>query len=183
LGVIFSHPSHLIAAPSDDHSDLNSLFSFDNNSVENTTYHNPHSSPLFLFLFFITLTMDSDWCLFCEKHVMDLGAAYCSKECSKMDKLMSLANKPSSTVLSSPSISASALTPASASSMKRFAHSPMTVTYPSMFKSSTLVPSSMSSRGGISKSAYTPIPAATTSIRCLPASRSAVRRQPLVLFD
>jgi len=110
---------------------------------------------------------------------MDLGAAYCSKECSKMDKLMSLANK------SSPSISASALTPASASasSMKRFAHSPMTVTYPSMFKSSTLVPSSMSSRGGISKSAYTPIPAATTSIRCLPASRSAVRRQPLVLYD
>jgi len=110
---------------------------------------------------------------------MDLGAAYCSKECSKMDKLMSLANK------SSPSISASALTPASASasSMKRFAHSPMTVTYPSMFKSSTLVPSSVSSRGGISKSAYTPIPAATTSIRCLPASRSAVRRQPLVLFD
>ncbi|KAG0043942.1 hypothetical protein BGZ83_010824 [Gryganskiella cystojenkinii] len=126
--------------------------------------------------------MDSDWCLFCEKHVMDLGAAYCSKECSKMDKLMSLANKPSS----SPSTSAFAPAAASSSvpsSMKRFAHSPMTVTYPSMFKSSTLVPSSMSSRGGICKSAYTPIPAATTSIRCLPQSRSAVRRQPLVLHD
>jgi hypothetical protein len=41
----------------------------------------------------------------------------------------------------------------------------------------------MSSRGGISKNACTPIPAATTSIRCLPASRSAVRRQPLVLQD
>jgi len=56
----------------------------------------------------------------------------------------------------------------------------MTVTYPSMFRSSTLVPASISSRGGISK-AFTPIPAATTSIRCLPVSRSAVRRQPLVL--
>ncbi|KAF9937883.1 hypothetical protein BGZ67_000769 [Mortierella alpina] len=122
--------------------------------------------------------MDSDWCLFCEKHVMDLGAVYCSKECSRMDKLMSLAHKPvaSSTLLTSSSSSSS-------SSIKRFAHSPMTVTYPSMFRSSTLLPSSMASRGGISKNAssFTPIPAATTSIRCLPVSRSAVRRQPLVL--
>jgi len=96
-----------------------------------------------------------------------------------MDKVMSLANK---SLSASPSVAASALTPTT-SSMKRFAHSPMTVTYPSMFKSSTLLPSAMSSRGGICKSAYTPIPAATTSIRCLPASRSAVRRQPLVLYD
>jgi len=143
----------------------------------------PPHLPSFSFILHSYFKMDSDWCLFCEKHVMDLGAAYCSKECSKMDKIMSLANKPSSAVSSSPSISASALTPAASSSMKRFAHSPMTVTYPSMFKSSTLVPSAMSSRGGICKSAYTPIPAATTSIRCLPASRSAVRRQPLVLHD
>jgi hypothetical protein len=41
----------------------------------------------------------------------------------------------------------------------------------------------MSSRGGISKNSCAPIPAATTSIRCLPVSRSAVRRQPLVLHD
>ncbi|KAG0360226.1 hypothetical protein BC939DRAFT_470598 [Gamsiella multidivaricata] len=122
--------------------------------------------------------MDSDWCLFCEKHVLDLGAAYCSKECVRMDKLISVANKPSSSAsISSP------LTPVSASPFKRYAHSPMTVTYPSMYRSSTLVPTSMSSRGGISKNggAYTPIPAATTSIRCLPVSRSTTRRQPLVL--
>ncbi|KAF9287202.1 hypothetical protein BGZ72_007461 [Mortierella alpina] len=122
--------------------------------------------------------MDSDWCLFCEKHVMDLGAVYCSKECSRMDKLMSLAHKPVAS-----SSNSTLLTSSSSSSMKRFAHSPMTVTYPSMFRSSTLVPTSMASRGGISKNAssFTPIPAATTSIRCLPVSRSAVRRQPLVL--
>ncbi|KAF8940475.1 hypothetical protein BGZ58_006317 [Dissophora ornata] len=129
--------------------------------------------------------MDSDWCLFCEKHVMDLGAAYCSKECARMDKLMSVSNKPSAATVS---ISASPLTPASSTPFKRFAHSPMTVTYSSMYRSSTLVPASISSRGGISKSscgnnAYTPIPAVTTSIRCLPISRSAVRRQPLVLHD
>ncbi|KAG0345299.1 hypothetical protein BG004_003812 [Podila humilis] len=125
-------------------------------------------------------TMDSDWCLFCEKHVMDLGAAYCSKECSRMDKLMSATNKPST--LSSLS-AVSATVPSTLLSQlpsKRLA--PMTVTYPSMFRASTLVPASISSRGGISKSAsFTPIPAATTSIRCLPVSRSAVRRQPLVL--
>ncbi|KAF9919198.1 hypothetical protein FBU30_011133 [Linnemannia zychae] len=127
--------------------------------------------------------MDSDWCMFCEKHVMDLGAAYCSKECARMDKLMSMANKPSSTV-ASVSGSSSPLTAAnSVSSIKRIAHSPMTVTYPSMYRSSTLIPASMSSRGGISKNACTPIPAATTSIRCLPISRSSVRRQPLVLYD
>ncbi|KAF9328365.1 hypothetical protein BGZ91_001038 [Linnemannia elongata] len=126
--------------------------------------------------------MDSDWCMFCEKHVMDLGAAYCSKECARMDKLMSMSNKPSVTS-SSPSISISSASPlASVSSIKRYAHSPMTVTYPSMYRSSTLIPASMSSRGGISKNS-TPIPAATTSIRCLPVSRSAVRRQPLVLHD
>ncbi|KAG0203272.1 hypothetical protein BGX28_004413 [Mortierella sp. GBA30] len=121
--------------------------------------------------------MDSDWCLFCEKHVMDLGAVYCSKECSRMDKLMSMANKPAA------SSSASSPLMPSSSSLKRSAHSPMTVTYPSMYRSSTLVPTSMSSRGGISKNAasFTPIPAATTSIRCLPVSRSTVRRQPLVL--
>ncbi|KAF9426570.1 hypothetical protein BGZ94_006336 [Podila epigama] len=122
--------------------------------------------------------MDSDWCLFCEKHVMDLGAAYCSKECARMDKLMSVTNKPG---LSTVSTTASTVAPSSSSltSVKRLA--PMTVTYPSMFRSSTLVPASISSRGGISKTAFTPIPAATTSIRCLPVSRSAVRRQPLVL--
>ncbi|KAG0292387.1 hypothetical protein BGZ98_002592, partial [Dissophora globulifera] len=128
--------------------------------------------------------MDSDWCLFCEKHVFDLGAAYCSKECSRMDKLMSLANKPSS---SSSASLVSAATASSASlppSFKRYAHSPMTVTYPTKYRSATLVPASIASRGGISKSsgsnsAFTPIPAATTSIRCLPVSRSAVRRQPL----
>ncbi|KAF9293005.1 hypothetical protein BKA57DRAFT_508563 [Linnemannia elongata] len=126
--------------------------------------------------------MDSDWCMFCEKHVMDLGAAYCSKECARMDKLMSMSNKPSVTS-SSPSISISSASPlASVSSIKRYAHSPMTVTYPSMYRSSTLIPASMSSRGGISKNS-TPIPAATTSIRCLPVSRSTVRRQPLVLHD
>ncbi|KAI1300554.1 hypothetical protein EDD11_006099 [Mortierella claussenii] len=103
---------------------------------------------------------------------MDLGAAYCSKDCARMDKLMSVANKS----VAQPSSSLS-----SSLSAKRFAHSPMTVTYNSMYRSSTLVPSSMSSRGGISKTGYTPIPAATTSIRCLPVSRSAVRRQPLVL--
>ncbi|KAG0261255.1 hypothetical protein BG011_001234 [Mortierella polycephala] len=115
--------------------------------------------------------MDSDWCLFCEKHVMDLGAAYCSKECSRMDKLMSITKKPIA--------STSPLMPSS--SAKRVAHSPMTVTYPAMYRSSTLVPASMSSRGGISKTSFTPIPAATTSIRCLPVNRSSVRRQPLVL--
>ncbi|KAF9139782.1 hypothetical protein BG015_001906 [Linnemannia schmuckeri] len=127
--------------------------------------------------------MDSDWCMFCEKHVMDLGAVYCSKECARMDKLMSMANKPSATS-SSPSVSISSASPlAPVSSVKRFAHSPMTVTYPSMYRSSTLIPASMSSRGGISKNSCTPIPAATTSIRCLPVSRSAARRQPLVLYD
>ncbi|KAG0221489.1 hypothetical protein B0O80DRAFT_494350 [Mortierella sp. GBAus27b] len=119
--------------------------------------------------------MDSDWCLFCEKHVLDLGAAYCSKECARMDKLMSVTNKPA--VASSTSTSAS--TPA----FKRFANSPMTVNYPSMYRSSTLVPASLSSRGGITKGAYTPIPAAATNIRCPPIARSATRRQPLVLHD
>ncbi|KAF9383698.1 hypothetical protein CPB97_006248 [Podila verticillata] len=120
--------------------------------------------------------MDSDWCLFCEKHVNDLGALYCSKECSRMDKLMS-ASKSSNFTLATSSSAASTST---ASSTRRVAaHLPMTVTY-SMFRPSTLVPSSMSSRGGIAK-AFTPIPAATTSIRCLPTNRSAVRRQPLVL--
>ncbi|KAG0378171.1 hypothetical protein BGX24_004594 [Mortierella sp. AD032] len=132
--------------------------------------------------------MDSDWCMFCEKHVMDLGAAYCSKDCARMDKLMSMANKPSvvasSPSTSSPSSASSLSSPlAPVSSIKRFAHSPMTVTYPSMYRSSTLIPASMASRGGISKNGCTPIPAATTSIRCLPVSRSAVRRQPLVLHD
>ncbi|KAG9066295.1 hypothetical protein KI688_001516 [Linnemannia hyalina] len=126
--------------------------------------------------------MDSDWCMFCEKHVMDLGAAYCSKDCARMDKLMSMANKPSATS-SSPSVSTSASPLAPVSSIKRYAHSPMTVTYPSMYRSSSLIPASMSSRGGISKNSCAPIPAATTSIRCLPVSRSAVRRQPLVLHD
>ncbi|KAF9194356.1 hypothetical protein BGZ51_000108 [Haplosporangium sp. Z 767] len=123
--------------------------------------------------------MDSDWCLFCEKHVMDLGAAYCSKECARMDKLMSLTNKPMASTSASPSAFASSLMPSS--SAKRIAHSPMTVTYPAMYRSSTLVPASMSIRGGISKTSFTPIPAATTSIRCLPVNRSSVRRQPLVL--
>ncbi|KAG0319396.1 hypothetical protein BGZ99_005128 [Dissophora globulifera] len=106
-----------------------------------------------------------------------------------MDKLMSLANKPSS---SSSASLVSAATASSASSLppsfKRYAHSPMTVTYPTKYRSATLVPASIASRGGISKSsgsnsAFTPIPAATTSIRCLPVSRSAVRRQPLVLHE
>ncbi|KAF9914459.1 hypothetical protein BX616_008265 [Lobosporangium transversale] len=122
--------------------------------------------------------MDSDWCLFCEKHVMDLGAVYCSKECSRMDKLMSVANKPSI----QPSISSLS---SSSLSFKRFAQSSMTVTYPSMYRSSTLVPTSMSSRGGISKTGYTPVPApavATTANRCLPHNRSG-RRQPLALHD
>ncbi|KAF9326014.1 hypothetical protein BG006_010523 [Podila minutissima] len=125
--------------------------------------------------------MDSDWCLFCEKHVMDLGAAYCSKECSRMDKLMN-STKPSlsSLSMSSAPVASSFLAPQTSSSMSSKRLAPMTVTYPSMFRSSTLVPASISSRGGISK-AFTPIPAATTSIRCLPISRSAVRRQPLVL--
>ncbi|KAF9377328.1 hypothetical protein CPB97_010284 [Podila verticillata] len=124
--------------------------------------------------------MDSDWCLFCEKHVMDLGAAYCSKECSRMDKLMS-STTPSLSSLSLSSVPvASFLPPQNSCSMSSKRLAPMTVTYPSMFRSSTLVPASISGRGGISK-AFTPIPAATTSIRCLPVSRSAVRRQPLVL--
>ncbi|KAF9582164.1 hypothetical protein BGW38_000560 [Lunasporangiospora selenospora] len=130
--------------------------------------------------------MDSDWCLFCEKHVLELGAAYCSKDCARMDKLVALSNKPSSASTlssgaSSPfsSVAGSPLNP----SMKRSVHPPMTMTYPSMFRSSTLVPASISSRGGISKSGYTPIPVSTTNIRCLPASRNSSRRQPLVLYD
>ncbi|KAG0230632.1 hypothetical protein BGW42_000837 [Actinomortierella wolfii] len=125
--------------------------------------------------------MDSDWCLFCEKHVLDLGAAYCSKECAQKDKLMALAAASKSTA-SMPSNSPSSY---QSSSVKRLAHAPMTVMYPSMYRPSTLVPASMSSRGGISKgsslscSGYSPLPASTTSIRCLPASRP--RRQPLVL--
>ncbi|KAF9436224.1 hypothetical protein BGZ76_004512, partial [Entomortierella beljakovae] len=91
--------------------------------------------------------MDSDWCLFCEKHVMELGAAYCSKDCARMDKQVSAANM---------SISTSCLTPAPSSSslpaFKRFSHSPMSVSFPSMYRSSNLVPTSISSRGGISKS-------------------------------
>ncbi|KAF9160711.1 hypothetical protein DFQ27_009189 [Actinomortierella ambigua] len=123
--------------------------------------------------------MDSDWCLFCEKHVLDLGAAYCSKDCAQKDKVMALAK-------ASSSASGSLNAPSShqSSSVKRLAHTPMTVMYTSMYRSSTLVPASMSSRGGISKgssscSGYSPVPAATTNIRCLPASRP--RRQPLVL--
>ncbi|KAF9360514.1 hypothetical protein BGX26_009062 [Mortierella sp. AD094] len=129
--------------------------------------------------------MDSDWCLFCEKHVMDLGAAYCSKDCARMDKLMSITSKPTSASSISTSAASSFMTPAPSSSslptFKRFANSPMTVTYPSMYRSSTLVPTSMSSRGGISKSGNTLTPTATTSIRCLPVGRSSTRRQPLVL--
>ncbi|KAF9430101.1 hypothetical protein BGZ94_008305 [Podila epigama] len=121
--------------------------------------------------------MDSDWCLFCEKHVNELGALYCSKECSRKDKLMSTTNTPSSLTSASSSLSSS-------SARRLAAHAPLTVTYPSMFRSSTLVPSSMTNRG-ICKSgapaSFTPIPAATTSIRCLPMNRSSVRRQPLVL--
>ncbi|KAF9974896.1 hypothetical protein BGZ73_001594 [Actinomortierella ambigua] len=123
--------------------------------------------------------MDSDWCLFCEKHVSDLGAAYCSKDCAQKDKLMALAK---ATASSGPSNAPSSY---QSSSVKRLAHTPMTVMYPSMYRSSTLVPASMSSRGGISKgsssscSGYSPLPAAATNIRCLPASRP--RRLPLVL--
>ncbi|KAG0085050.1 hypothetical protein BGZ93_006392 [Podila epicladia] len=119
--------------------------------------------------------MDSDWCLFCEKHVNDPGALYCSKECSRMDKLSS-ASKSSNLTPATSSAASTSITP---STRRLAAHSPMTVTY-SMFRPSTLVPSSMASRGGVSKP-FTPIPAATTSIRCLPSSRGAVRRQPLVL--
>ncbi|KAF9106359.1 hypothetical protein BGX27_009195 [Mortierella sp. AM989] len=125
--------------------------------------------------------MDSDWCLFCEKHVMDLGAAYCSKECARMEKLISTTSKHTSASISTSA--SSFLTPVPSSSsmpaLKRFA--PTTATYPSMYRSSTLVPTSMSSRGGISKSGNTLTPAATTSIRCLPVGRSSTRRQPLVL--
>ncbi|KAF9349738.1 hypothetical protein BGX34_001631 [Mortierella sp. NVP85] len=122
--------------------------------------------------------MDSDWCLFCEKHVLDLGAVYCSKECARMDKLMSVSNKPAAA-----STSASSLTTAPSSTFKRFAHPSTTPAYPSMYRSSTLVPTSLSSRGGISKSAFTPIPAAATNIRYPSVGRSATRRQPLVLYD
>ncbi|KAF9991366.1 hypothetical protein BGZ80_007498 [Entomortierella chlamydospora] len=120
--------------------------------------------------------MDSDWCLFCEKHVMDLGAAYCSKDCARMDKLMST-SKPSASSFMTPASSSSSLP-----TFKRFATSSMTATYPSMYRSSTLVPTSMSSRGGISKNGNTSNPTATTSIRCLPVGRSSTRRQPLVLY-
>ncbi|KAG0340004.1 hypothetical protein BG004_006584 [Podila humilis] len=121
--------------------------------------------------------MDSDWCLFCEKHVDELGALYCSKECSRKDKLMSSTSKSFSVTPSAPSTAASTTT--FTYTTRRLA--PMTVTYTSMFRPSTLVPTTMSGRGGISKSAFTPIPTTTTSIRCLPTNRSSVRRQPLVL--
>ncbi|KAF8976163.1 hypothetical protein BGZ46_008487 [Entomortierella lignicola] len=127
--------------------------------------------------------MDSDWCLFCEKHVMDLGAVYCSKECARMDKVMSTSNKSTSTSISTLAPSSSPfMTPAPSSlssmpTLKRLA--PLAGTsYSSMYRSSTLAPTSMSSRGGISKSGNTMVPA-TASIRCLP--RSSTRRQPLVL--
>ncbi|KAI8604336.1 hypothetical protein EDD21DRAFT_412187 [Dissophora ornata] len=130
--------------------------------------------------------MDSDWCLFCEKHVQDLGALYCSKECARKDKLMAVTSKPSSFSSSSPPSSTSSsptLTPSTNSlSLKRPSRLTMTVTYPCMFRSSTLVPASISSRGGIRKDTFSPFPAMTaTSIRCLPLSRSGVRRQPLAL--
>ncbi|KAG0367162.1 hypothetical protein BC939DRAFT_440651 [Gamsiella multidivaricata] len=116
--------------------------------------------------------MDSDWCLFCEKHVDDLGALYCSKECARMDKTMAISNRQSS----SPSVSSPLL------NLKRSSRQSTTVTYPSMFRVSTLFPASTSSRGGIAKGpTYSPIPATPAGIRSAPLNRTTTRRQPFVL--
>ncbi|KAF9193271.1 hypothetical protein BGZ51_003790 [Haplosporangium sp. Z 767] len=121
--------------------------------------------------------MDSDWCLFCEKHVQEQDAVYCSKDCMRKDKNMALTNNPSAT-------NASAANGSYAIPSKRFANSSMAATYPSMFRSSTLVSSSITNRGGISKGsavAFAHLPTSTTNVRSLPSIRST-RRQPLVLF-
>ncbi|KAI1320078.1 hypothetical protein EDD11_002050 [Mortierella claussenii] len=106
--------------------------------------------------------MDSDWCLFCEKHVNDLDALYCSKECARMDKLTATANKSSSSASSSMPPGRATLLPLTTStltnhnglpslSLRRSVKQPLTVSYPCMFRASTLIPHSISGRGGIRK--------------------------------
>ena len=136
--------------------------------------------------------MDSDWCLFCEKHVQDLGAVYCSKECAKKDILMATSASPSS----DPSISiVSNLTAFSSTngpilSFRRSSCQTVPAIYPCVFRSSSPgsdsafdSASDSSTYCGINKrfSSASDV-AVTTSARRLSMNRGATRR-PLISRD
>ncbi|ORZ27606.1 hypothetical protein BCR41DRAFT_345581 [Lobosporangium transversale] len=98
--------------------------------------------------------MDSDWCLFCEKHVYELDAVYCSMECARMDKQTAVASNSLSfgTSMSTDRAMASSIfySP-SMLPLRRPTQQLITVSYPCMFRSSNLAPKSISGRGGVRK--------------------------------
>ncbi|KAF8977015.1 hypothetical protein BGZ46_007726 [Entomortierella lignicola] len=127
--------------------------------------------------------MDSDWCLFCEKHVKDLGAVYCSKECANNDKLMATSASPFlDSSLSIVSNLAAAPTIGSLSlNFRRSANQTVHAHY-DMPWSSALTPTCASNHCGITKSFLSSTSSATaTGIRALPLNRDSTRRQALVL--
>ncbi|KAF9996998.1 hypothetical protein BGZ79_009267 [Entomortierella chlamydospora] len=85
------------------------------------------------------MKMDSDWCLFCEKHVQDLGAIYCSKECAKKDILMaasaSLSSDPSFSIVSN--LAAFSSTSGLTLSFRRSSCQTVPAIYPCVFRSSS----------------------------------------------
>ncbi|KAF9350288.1 hypothetical protein BGX26_011502 [Mortierella sp. AD094] len=130
------------------------------------------------------MKMDSDWCLFCEKHVQDLGAVYCSKECAKKDILMAtsanLSSDPSFSLVSN--LAAFSTTSSPSLSFRRSTSQTAPAIYPCMFRPSSPASDSSFNRRGISKPfSSASAAAATTSVRGLPLNRGAARRQPLVL--
>ncbi|KAF9174791.1 hypothetical protein BGX21_009227 [Mortierella sp. AD011] len=139
------------------------------------------------------MKMDSDWCLFCEKHVQDLGAVYCSKECAKKDILMatsaSLPSDPSFSIVSN--LAAFSSTSGPTLSFRRSSCQTVPVIYPCMFRSSSpgfdsgldSASDSSSIYRGINKH-FSPASAmtVTSGVRCLSLNRGATPH-PLVLQD
>ncbi|KAF9434732.1 hypothetical protein BGZ76_007529 [Entomortierella beljakovae] len=144
--------------------------------------------------------MDSDWCLFCEKHVQELDALYCSKECARKDKLMATSSKSTTRLSSSLASNITAIPQGNniPSSFRRSASQSATMAFPGLSRSSSHSLGLVSSRRGVIKSSNisnsnggsgklnlfaSSTAAAAMSIRGLPLNRSSTRRQPLVLYD